>query len=72
MDLLIFNTPIPERKITYYGEPRIGELVKIDGSWSWWPARKCTKLPAWVLRVIADTLDNLNGDTTQERPSNET
>lgn len=58
--LVIINTPISERKHVELDGLSIGQLVKANNEWTWWPDRKCRQLRAGVLRGIASELDRLS------------
>lgn len=58
--LVIISTPISERKHVELDGLPIGQLLKANGEWTWWPNRKCRRLRAWVLRGIASEMDRLS------------
>jgi hypothetical protein len=49
------------------GEVYAGELApKEDGYWDWYPELRPGYIPSWVLRSIADKLDELNKDWDEQ------
>ncbi len=59
-------------KVFYTNGHYMGDIfAKEDGFYDWWPEKSNGGyIPAWILRELADTLDELNKDWQEEIEAN--